>query len=113
MRIPLLTAPVIAGCLFLTAPNNTEAPGPQNFRRLYGEHTMERFAAPPGITVTVQYGPDRLACELLIEGQHLLFEVKGAIAPYEFRSGIRDSSNSRTCRHEGQTNLHGQTRARG
>jgi hypothetical protein len=76
MRIPVLISPVIAGCLFLTTPNNTEAPGPQNFRRLYGEPTMERFAAPSGITVTVQYGPDRLACQLLIEAQQLLVEVK-------------------------------------
>jgi len=81
MKIPLLLAPIIAGYLFLAAPNNTEVPGPQDFRRLYGEPSMERFAAPSGVTVTVEYGPDRLACQLLIEPQRLLFEVRNPIPP--------------------------------
>lgn len=76
MKIPLQLAQVILGCLFFTAANNTAVPGPQDFRRLYGEPTMERFAAPSGISVTVQYGPDRLACELLLEAQQLLLDVK-------------------------------------
>lgn len=81
MRIPLVIGPMVFGCLFMAIPNNTEAPGPQDFRRLYGEPTMERFAAGSGITVTVEYGPDRVACQLLIEPQQMLVEVRDQAPP--------------------------------
>jgi len=86
MKIPLLIAGTVAGCLFLAVPNNTEVPGPQDFRRLYGEPTMERFAAASGVTVTVEYGPDRLACQLLIESERLLFEVRNPLPPMSSES---------------------------
>lgn len=81
MKIPLQIGPILLGCLFLAIPNTVQAPGPQDFRRLYGEPTMERFAARDGITVTVEYGPDRLACQLLIEPQQLLVEVRNQGPP--------------------------------
>jgi len=42
---------------------------------------MERFAARSGITVTVEYGPGRLACQVLIEPQQMLVEVKNQGLP--------------------------------
>ena len=39
----------------------------QDFHNRYGEPDRERFAARPGITLTVEYGPDRLACYALID----------------------------------------------
>jgi hypothetical protein len=48
---------------------------------MYGEPTMERFAVGNGITVIVQYGPDRAACQILIAGRRLLDEVKGPDLP--------------------------------
>jgi hypothetical protein len=75
MKVPLLIAPILVGCLF-PASSNMQAPGPQDFRKLYGEPAMERFTARDGITVTVEYGPDRLACQLLIEPQQVLTEVR-------------------------------------
>lgn len=39
----------------------------QDFRSRYGEPDRERFAARPGISLTVEYGPDHLACQALIE----------------------------------------------
>ena len=39
----------------------------QDFHGRYGEPNRERFAARPGITLTVEYGPDHLACQALIE----------------------------------------------
>lgn len=76
MKIPILVGPTLLGCLFVAIPNNVQAPGPQDLRRLYGAPTMERFAARSGITVTVEYGPDRQACQLLIEPQQALVEVR-------------------------------------
>jgi hypothetical protein len=76
MRIPLLIGPIFLGCFFMAIPNNVQAPGSEDLRKLYGEPTMERFTARPGITVTIEYGPDRLACQLLIEPARLLVEVR-------------------------------------
>jgi hypothetical protein len=36
-------------------------------RSRYGEPEMERFVVRPGIGLTVEYGSDSLACEMLIE----------------------------------------------
>ena len=42
---------------------------------------MERFAVGNGITVTVEYGPDRAACQILIAPRRLLVEVKSPDSP--------------------------------
>ena len=42
---------------------------------------MERFAAGNGITVTLEYGPDRAACQILIAPNRLLVEVKNPDSP--------------------------------
>ena len=39
----------------------------QDFHNRYGEPDRERFAARPGISLTVEYGSDHLACHALIE----------------------------------------------
>jgi len=39
----------------------------QDFRSRYGEPNRERFAARPGISLTVEYGADHLACHALID----------------------------------------------
>jgi hypothetical protein len=51
---------VIAGSLFLSQSSQT-------FHSRYGEPDRERFAARPGITLTVEYGSDGLACYALID----------------------------------------------
>jgi len=48
----------------------------QNVHKMYGEPTMERFAVGNGITVTVEYGPDHAACQILIAPRRLLVEVQ-------------------------------------
>lgn len=42
---------------------------------------MERFAVGNGVTVTVEYGPDRAACQILIAPRRLLVEVKSSDSP--------------------------------
>ena len=39
----------------------------QDFHGRYGEPDRERFEAQPGITLTVDYGSDHLACYALID----------------------------------------------
>lgn len=51
---------VAAGSLFLSRDS-------QDFHSRYGEPDRERFAARPGITLTVEYGSDHLACYALID----------------------------------------------
>lgn len=41
--------------------------GSQDFRNRYGEPDRERFAARPGISLTVEYGSDHVAYSALIE----------------------------------------------
>jgi len=76
MRIPLLIGSVFFGGLCLAAAPAVQAPSSSQFRKLYGEPTMERFAAGSGISLTAEYGSDRLACQLLIEPAQLLIEFK-------------------------------------
>ena len=55
----------------------------------YGKPTMERFAARTGITLTVEYGPDRIACQLLIAPAQALIELQTPIPPMSSK-GVSD-----------------------
>lgn len=68
--------PLFLGCLLLAAARDLQAPSSQQLQKLYGAPTMERFAVRTGITLTAEYGSDRLACQLLVEPAQLLVEVK-------------------------------------
>jgi hypothetical protein len=46
---------------------------PQDYHNRYGEPDRERFAARPGISLTVEYGSDHLACYALIDPPQPLF----------------------------------------
>ena len=76
MRLPLVSALIFFGCVFFGAPTDVSAPSSQGFHKLYGEPTMERFVALNGVTLTAEYGPDRLACQLLIAPRRMLIEVE-------------------------------------
>lgn len=76
MKLPFVTVFAV-GWLCSGIPANVSAPSVEDVHKLYGEPTMERFALGNGITVTVQYGPDRAACQILIAARQLLVEVKG------------------------------------
>jgi len=41
---------------------------------------MERFAVRNGITLTAEYGPDRIACQLLIAPAQSLVDVRMPIS---------------------------------
>jgi hypothetical protein len=57
---------IFAGPLLVLAATVVLAPSSQDLHIRYGEPDLERFAARPGISVTVEYGSDHLACEALI-----------------------------------------------
>jgi|SRR5207249_9901090 len=55
MRVPI-------GCFVLMAVCFSAAQTSQEFHSKYGEPDIERFTARPGIGLTVEFGPDGLAC---------------------------------------------------
>ena len=57
----------LAGCLLVAAVSLAVTQTPQDFRNRYGEPEVERFSVRPGIGLTVEYGSDRLACQILIQ----------------------------------------------
>ena len=75
MKLPVATVFAV-GWLCVGIAANVSAPSVEDVHKLYGEPTMERFDVGNGITVTVQYGPDRAACQILIAPRRLLVEVK-------------------------------------
>jgi hypothetical protein len=58
---------IFIGCFFIAALSFVLGPSSQELHNRYGEPNVERFTARPGISVAVEYGSDRLACEALIE----------------------------------------------
>jgi hypothetical protein len=56
---------VVVFCL-VTAVSGALGPSSMELRNRYGTPNMERFTARPGIDVTVEYGADRLACDVSI-----------------------------------------------
>ena len=89
MRLPVATATIFLGCLLTSAPVDVSAPGEEGLHKLYGNPTMERFAVRSGITLTVDYGPDRIACQLLIAPAQALVELQTPIPPMSSK-GVSD-----------------------
>ena len=58
---------IVAGWLLVAVGGVFCPQSSQDFRTRYGEPDRERFAARPGISLTVDYGSDQLACYALIE----------------------------------------------
>lgn len=57
----------LTGSLLIVTAGVLQSQSSQDFHNRYGEPDRERFAARPGITLTVEYGSDRLACYALID----------------------------------------------
>jgi hypothetical protein len=60
-------------CLLVAVASGVLAPSSPEFHARYGEPSVERFMARPGIAVTVEYGSDGAACWVLIEPPRPLF----------------------------------------
>jgi hypothetical protein len=56
---------ILAGCVLLAGllmPQQSSS----EYHLLYGDSDIERFQVRPGITLTVEYGSDHLACQMVI-----------------------------------------------
>jgi hypothetical protein len=58
---------ILTGCLIVAVASAGLAPSSPELHNRYGLSDWERFTVRPGITATVQYGADRLACQIQIE----------------------------------------------
>jgi hypothetical protein len=67
---------LVAASLFIVAATAVLAPSSQDLHNRYGEPNLERFTARPGISVTVEYGLDHLACYVLIEPSQPLIHTE-------------------------------------
>jgi hypothetical protein len=57
----------LAGCLLVVAGRVVLTQSSQGLHKRYGEPDRERFSVRLGISLTVEYGSDHLACNALIE----------------------------------------------
>lgn len=57
---------ILTGCLIVAAASAGLAPSSPELHNRYGLSDWERFTVRPGITATVQYGADHLACQIQI-----------------------------------------------
>jgi hypothetical protein len=67
----------LAGCLLVTAATVFAAQSSNDLHSKYGQPDLERFQARPGISLTVQYGSDRQACEMAIGPLQPLIHQEG------------------------------------
>lgn len=58
---------ILVGCFLVAVASVVLSQSSQELHNRYGEPDRERFAARPGISLTVEYGSDHLACYALIE----------------------------------------------
>ena len=63
----------LIACFVVAAASAALPQSSNEFHSRYGEPDSERFQARPGISVTVEYGSDHLACRILIEPPRSLF----------------------------------------
>jgi len=74
---------IIPGFLIVAAASFGLAPSSPELHSRYGLSDLERFIVRPGITATVQYGADHLACQIKIEPQDSI------IHPYDPKASMK------------------------
>jgi len=72
---------ILLACFLFAAASSVVAPGSMDLRNHYGAPSVETFAARPGIDVTVEYGSDRLACDIEIGPSRHLFDNPTPLSP--------------------------------
>jgi len=63
----------VLACLLVVVSSLAIAQTSTELHSRYGDSDRERFRARPGISLTVQYGSDGLACLMLLESPRFLF----------------------------------------
>jgi len=80
---------IFAGCFFVALATIVLTPSSQDLHNRYGEPNMERFTARPGIGLTVEYGSDHLACQVLVEPPQSLIHQEQQL-PLMFSDGVSE-----------------------
>jgi hypothetical protein len=70
---------LVAAYLLFLASGLTTAPTSQNLRNRYGAPDVERFTAEGDIGLTVEYGSDGLACQIVIDRKQPLIRREQGI----------------------------------
>ena len=69
---------ILFACLLIASASLPAAQSSRELRSRYGEPDIERFTAAREIGLTVEYGSDGLACEIVIERKQPLLHNKQA-----------------------------------
>ena len=83
---------ILLGSLFVLAALLANPESSRELHSRYGEPDIERFVVRPGVGLSVEYGSDGKACQMVIEGQKLLVQAEQppkGMSP-ELVSGILD-----------------------
>ena len=81
MRLAATIPAILILFLFSGAPIDSAAPDAQELHKRYGVPNIEFFDVSSGIAIAVEYGPDRMACELLIGRKQSLIRWQSADTP--------------------------------
>ena len=65
---------VLLGSFFVLAALLVNPESSKELHSRHGEPDIERFVVRPGVGLTVEYGSDGQACQMVIEGQKMLIE---------------------------------------
>jgi hypothetical protein len=68
---------ILAACLFVATATVLAAPSSSELHSRYGPSDLERFQVRPGISLTVQYGSDHQACQIVIGSLQPLIHQEG------------------------------------
>jgi hypothetical protein len=88
MKLP--AAWLVIVFLFSGAPTESPAPNAQALHKRYGDASIEFFDVGGGIALAVQYGPDRVACELLIGHEQSLIQRDSQPPPPVSSAAVSD-----------------------
>jgi hypothetical protein len=71
---------ILVGSFLIVTASVLLSQSSQDFHNRYGEHDRERFAARPGVSLTVEYGSDHMLCYALIyPPQPLIYKENEAL----------------------------------
>src|SRR5882672_4571374 len=79
----------LARSVLVAAASFVLTPSSQDLHNRYGEPDMERFTARSGIGLTVEYGSDHLACQVLVEPPQSLIHQEQQL-PLMFSDGVSE-----------------------
>src|SRR4029077_7257908 len=94
----------LIACFAVAAASAALPQSSGEFHTRYGEPTLERFQARPGINLTVEYGSDHIACQVIIEppqeeqtqlmSSEGVSEILEEVAPVAMRGNVISRASS-------------------